>query len=346
MLSRFDSLIGQPWLTSSSTVLTGSKSSCTTVSFSWEPCGSEEVPARRLTAGQSGVERSGALTRLSVVLTRWRSISSAASIDGPGGRWTPRSRVARRWDSVRGMRALSIDITAAAPSRVPSPTLGRRLRSGAGVVLPLVATVWLGGCSSSPATIVAGAQTQPASSAPDTPAADQGVASGPGPQSPYQVQPQPAAGTCHYRYEGAYPLPDPRCTPGAINPKVTQATIASTICRAGYTASIRPPADITAREKAANARSYRYTGPSATGEYDHLISLEIGGDPDDPRNLWVEPNDRPGATSTNNSKDAVENAAHTAVCTGKLTLTDAQVGITTDWPALGRGLGVHLAAAG
>jgi hypothetical protein len=101
---------------------------------------------------------------------------------------------------------------------------------------------------------------------------------------------------------------------------------------------------ITGREKAASARSYGYTGPAATGEYDHLISLELGGDPNDARNLWVEPNDNAGATSTTNSKDAVENAAHAALCSGRLTLDAVQTGIATDWVALGRRLGVRIAS--
>src|SRR5262249_32304563 len=120
---------------------------------------------------------------------------------------------------------------------------------------------------------------------------------GPGPQSPYTVQTQPAPGSCNYRASGAYPLPDPRCTPGAINPLVTQANLATTICRHGYTASVRPPARVTDREKAASAAAYGYAGSLHTAEYDHLISLELGGDPNDPANLWVEPNDRAGATT-------------------------------------------------
>ncbi len=36
-------------------------------------------------------------------------------------------------------------------------------------------------------------------------------------------------------------LPDPSCTPGAIDPAVAQANIGSTICRTGYTDSVRPP---------------------------------------------------------------------------------------------------------
>jgi hypothetical protein len=68
-------------------------------------------------------------------------------------------------------------------------------------------------------------------------------------------------------------------------------------------------------------------------EYDHLISLQLGGDPNDARNLWVEPPD-PGHKSgsgVNNKKDSVETKLHAAVCTGKFTLTAAQDAIVTDW---------------
>jgi hypothetical protein len=156
---------------------------------------------------------------------------------------------------------------------------------------------------------------------------------GPGPQASYTVQPQPSAGTCHYTYSGPYPLPDPRCTPGATNPAVSQANISSTICASGYTTSIRPPESVTEPEKIASAAAYGYTGSLHTAEYDHLISLELGGDPNDPANLWVEPNDRPGATSTSNSKDVLENRLNDLVCSGQMTLAAAQQMIATNWVA-------------
>jgi hypothetical protein len=114
---------------------------------------------------------------------------------------------------------------------------------------------------------------------------------------------------------------------------VTQATISSTICVSGYTSSIRPPESVTGREKAGSAAAYGYTGSFHTGEYDHLIALELGGDPNDPANLWVEPNDRPGATSTSNTKDALESRLHSLVCSGQLTLDAARQTIATNWVA-------------
>jgi hypothetical protein len=86
------------------------------------------------------------------------------------------------------------------------------------------------------------------------------------------VQPQPAPGACQYRTAAnGQTLPDPNCTPGAISPKVTQDTLATTICRTGYTKSIRPPASITEVEKRENAAAYGYTGSLKDVEYDHLF---------------------------------------------------------------------------
>jgi hypothetical protein len=64
-----------------------------------------------------------------------------------------------------------------------------------------------------------------------------------------------------------------------------------------------------------------------------LISLQLGGDPNDYRNLWVEPAD-PGHSSgsgVNNKKDPVETKLHTAVCSGKVSLAAAQQAIVTNW---------------
>ncbi|MEV6013393.1 hypothetical protein AB0M29_42415 [Streptomyces sp. NPDC051976] len=54
---------------------------------------------------------------------------------------------------------------------------------------------------------------------------------------------------------------------------MTQANLASTICRkGGYTTGIRPPASVTGKEKIANATSYGYTGSMKVAEFDHLLS--------------------------------------------------------------------------
>lgn len=127
--------------------------------------------------------------------------------------------------------------------------------------------------------------------------------------------------SCHARGE----LPDPSCTPGALNPTVTQATIHSTICVRGWTATVRPPVSYTARLKVRLMRAYRRPGLPSAYELDHLIPLELGGDPRATTNLWPEP--WPEA----HVKDAAENRLHAAVCAGQLSLAEARQRIATDW---------------
>lgn len=147
---------------------------------------------------------------------------------------------------------------------------------------------------------------------------------------------------CNYR-TGARgePLPDPVCTPGAINPDVTQANINETICKSGWTDTIRPPVSVTGPLKQSLMMKYHTIDPSSRVELDHLISLELGGAPSDVHNLWPEPPD-PNSTSTgvNNNKDLVENAAKRAVCAGRIPLAQAQEVIAKDWVAFGVQLGV------
>ena len=99
---------------------------------------------------------------------------------------------------------------------------------------------------------------------------------GPGPSADYTVQPQPAPGTCHYRTASdGSTLPDPQCTPGATNPAVTPDTLYSTICEKGYSASIRPPREVTESEKRSNAASYDYRGSLADTEPSELAGLRL-----------------------------------------------------------------------
>ncbi len=111
---------------------------------------------------------------------------------------------------------------------------------------------------------------------------------------------------------------DPVRTPGVLNPDVTQADIRSTICRRGWTETIRPPTSYTNSLKRTQMRQYGETGPLSDYQEDHLISLELGGSPTDPRNLWPEP--YPRATDV----DKVENELNAEVCSGRLTLAQAQ----------------------
>jgi hypothetical protein len=112
---------------------------------------------------------------------------------------------------------------------------------------------------------------------------------------------------------------DPVRTPGVLNAAVTQATIRATICKRGWTRTIRPPVEYTNALKRRQMRMYDEHGPPSAYQEDHLISLELGGDPTDPRNLWPEPYPRAAAV------DQIENDLNARVCSGGLTLAAAQL---------------------
>ncbi|MGV9365578.1 ATP-binding protein [Amycolatopsis sp. NPDC003731] len=118
-----------------------------------------------------------------------------------------------------------------------------------------------------------------------------------------------------------------------------EARAAGVLVASGDDLAFRHPLIRTSKTntmKAASARSYGLA-PSDKGEYDHLISLELGGAPDDPRNLWVEPGKIP------NPKDAVENKLHSAVCSGLIQLAPAQKAIAGNWVTAFDTVGLRIA---
>jgi hypothetical protein len=125
------------------------------------------------------------------------------------------------------------------------------------------------------------------------------------------------------------------------------------LCAEGFsTSTIRPPVSYTGSLKhlelgdggsiqGPSGKVYRVVGehlPGAVSDYelDHLISLELGGNPEDPANLWMQPFERRGAHLAASgqgaeSKDVLENRLHREVCAGQITLSDAQREISGDW---------------
>lgn len=120
-------------------------------------------------------------------------------------------------------------------------------------------------------------------------------------------------------------------TPGVANPNVTQENIHQTICVSGWTKTVRPSSGYTDKLKKQQIEEYHYVDKRpGSYEEDHLISLQLGGHPTDPKNLWPEPyNIRCGARV----KDVIETKLKRLVCSGKLTLVEAQQAISTDWVA-------------
>ena len=128
-------------------------------------------------------------------------------------------------------------------------------------------------------------------------------------------------------------LPNRALTPGAVDPRVTQANIHATICVSGYTRTVRPSESYTERIKFRQLDSgYNLAGDTAASHYeeDHLIPLEVGGNPRSVTNLWPEPW---RVTWDAGRKDRLENAMHRLVCSGAISLVAAQRVFATNWIA-------------
>lgn len=127
-------------------------------------------------------------------------------------------------------------------------------------------------------------------------------------------------------------LPDSLRTPGEVNKNINQDNIDMTICHKGWsTKNIRPTSSYTTKLKKHQLAEWHYKNKK-TGDYeeDHLISLEIGGAPSDPKNLWPQPYKGEWGART---KDKLEDRLHKLVCDGTITLHEAQEAISKDWIA-------------
>ncbi|HEU5441426.1 MAG TPA: HNH endonuclease, partial [Ktedonobacterales bacterium] len=119
-------------------------------------------------------------------------------------------------------------------------------------------------------------------------------------------------------------LPDPGCTPGAIFPNATK----DQICQSGYASSVRNvPQSVKDKAYASYGIASHLPGQY---EVDHLVSLELGGS-NEIANLWPE---AASPTPGFHEKDKVENYLHDQMCSGAISLHDAQVEIATNWLAV------------
>jgi len=137
-------------------------------------------------------------------------------------------------------------------------------------------------------------------------------------------------GSAHYAHNGPALLPDPKVTPGEA---VTAD--AQVVCIRGYA---RRERNVPLEVKQEVYRLYRVRPSTQMRngkrvrlccEVDHLISLELGGS-NNTKNLWPQPYlPRPGARQ----KDTLEDWLHERVCSGKMSLADAQRAVASDWYA-------------
>jgi hypothetical protein len=107
--------------------------------------------------------------------------------------------------------------------------------------------------------------------------------------------------------------------------------ISSTICVSGWTSTVRPSSSYTTALKITQITQYGYSDTStADYEEDHLIPLELGGNPTSALNLWPEPRYATGGYTATN-KDTIENKLKKAVCAGTITLASARSAIAENW---------------
>ena len=144
----------------------------------------------------------------------------------------------------------------------------------------------------------------------------------------------PANGSCSTSLRDGYPVPDPRCTPGGINPSATVTLLRNPAWRTGC---IRNH-ETSERTKHKAYRWYRLRDPhgnygnTQVCELDHLVPLELGG-ADGLGNIWPECG--PSRVALQNRyfkiKDRVENYLAYEVKSGKMPLAEAQHGIASNW---------------
>jgi len=139
---------------------------------------------------------------------------------------------------------------------------------------------------------------------------------------------------CTTQTKRGFPVPDPKCTPGAINPSVTLQILKDPSFR---TACLRDCVT-TESDKFVTYGQYgiphptNNQGPNQVCELDHLVPLELGG-ADTLDNIWPQcgPNQVTLAKRYFKRKDMVESYLVNQVKTGQMDLGKAQAAIAADW---------------
>lgn len=128
-----------------------------------------------------------------------------------------------------------------------------------------------------------------------------------------------------------------------VNPDVTPENIKQTVCVPNWDKPVRPTTSVTNRIKFGKMAALGIPkADSAKYELDHVISLVLGGAPQDPDNLRVQewygdpvntPTDPNALDTQAHLKDVLEVRLHKLVCSGQIDLREAQRCIYEDWRA-------------
>jgi esterase/lipase superfamily enzyme len=154
----------------------------------------------------------------------------------------------------------------------------------------------------------------------------------PGANHPLARVSLPPKDTCSVGVVNGYPVPDPACTPGAINPTVTLDLLRGSLFRAACSVNSR----VSDRDRAVTFNWYHLalpaTGDNQTCELDYLIPLELGG-ADSLENIWplCGPKGAPQAQLYFKEKILVNNYLLAQVNSGSISLDEAQREVATNW---------------
>jgi hypothetical protein len=135
------------------------------------------------------------------------------------------------------------------------------------------------------------------------------------------------AAACTPRAQPASPPTTIAVTVGHPRPHVTPGVVATTssadVCTAGWAGRHRH--GLTTTQKATILAAYGYPAGQKVAEWDHLVSLELGGG-NGTRNIWPQVDH-----AQDQRKDRLENRLHAQVCDGRLALAQAQAEIRQYW---------------
>jgi hypothetical protein len=106
------------------------------------------------------------------------------------------------------------------------------------------------------------------------------------------------------------------------------ADVEGTIRLPGWQTKVRLPKWVTASFEDEVLSAYCYSSESHKYELDSLIPIGLGGLQSDPRNRWPE---RYVGEFGAHSKDRLENVLRERVCSGQISLSEAQRGISGNW---------------
>ena len=122
-----------------------------------------------------------------------------------------------------------------------------------------------------------------------------------------------------------------------LDERVTQQSIADTICRPDYADAVSPPFDVMMEHKQ-RLLAERGIGVDEGTDYalDRRVPVLLGGSPDAPANLDLLP-----WAGTRGERRKARFVVHLkrCVCEGELSLSDAQAAIVGNWSAAYAGFG-------